>query len=333
MAGSAGTVGEVKTQFFTFAHPPGGLLLESGEKLGPITLAYETYGRLNDERSNAVLVLHALSGDAHAAGFLEGEKSPGWWDDMIGPGKGIDTEKYFVICSNVLGGCKGSTGPGSTDPVTGRPYGLEFPIVTIRDMVEAQSRLVESLGIQRLLAVVGGSMGGMQVLQWMVSYPDRMRAAIPIATTLKHAPQQIAFDEVGRQAIMADNNWNGGDYYGGPLPSKGLAVARMVGHITSMSDASMAQKFGRRLKVDERPSKFGADFKVEGYLRYRGDNFVKRFDANSYLYITKAMDYFDLLAETRMQDVFKGVRARVLVIAFKSDWLYPAYQSQEIVRA
>ena len=333
MAEGARTVGDVKTRFFTFADPPGELMLESGERLGPVTLAYETYGKLNEEKSNAVLVLHALSGDAHAAGFLEGEKSPGWWEDMIGPGKGLDTEKYFVICSNVLGGCKGSTGPGSTDPGTGKQYGLGFPIVTIKDMVNAQSRLIDALGIQRLLAVVGGSMGGMQVLQWMVSYPERIRAAIPIATTLKHAPQQIAFDEVGRQAIMADSNWKNGDYYGGPLPSKGLAVARMVGHITYMSDASMAQKFGRRLKVDERPSKFGADFEVEGYLRHRGDNFVKRFDANSYLYITKAMDYFDLLADRRIQEVFKGVRARVLVIAFKSDWLYPAYQSQEIVRA
>jgi len=326
-------VGLVETRFFTFAEPPTGLPLDCGRSLAPVTLAYETYGSLNADKSNAVLVLHALSGDAHAAGFHEDEKSPGWWDDMIGPGKGLDTEKYFVICSNVLGGCKGSTGPASTNPKTGRPYGLEFPILTIKDMVDAQSRLVESLGIKRLLAVIGGSMGGMQVLQWMVSYPARIRAAIPIATTMKHAPQQIAFDEVGRQAIMADNNWNEGDYYGGPLPSKGLAVARMVGHITYMSDASMAEKFGRRLKTEGEQGKFGADFEVEGYLRYRGDSFVKRFDANSYLYITKAMDNFDLLAEKRLQEVFKGLRARVLVIAFRSDWLYPAYQSKETVKA
>jgi len=326
-------VGPVETRFFTFAEPPTGLPLECGRSLGPVTLAYETYGSLNPERSNAVLVLHALSGDAHAAGLHDGEKTPGWWDDMIGPGKGLDTEKYFVICSNVLGGCKGSTGPASTNPRTGRPYGLELPVLTIKDMVDAQSRLVESLGIKKLLAVVGGSMGGMQVLQWMVSYPDRIRAAIPIATTLKHAPQQIAFDEVGRQAIMADSNWKEGEYYGGPLPSKGLAVARMVGHITYMSDASMAEKFGRRLKSEGEPGKFGTDFEVEGYLRYRGDSFVKRFDANSYLYITKAMDNFDLLAERRLAEVFRGLRARVLVIAFKSDWLYPAYQSKEIVKA
>jgi homoserine O-acetyltransferase len=326
-------VGLVETRFFTFAEPPTGLPLDCGRSIGPVTLAYETYGSLNEDRSNAVLVLHALSGDAHAAGLHEGEKAPGWWDDMIGPGKGLDTGKYFVVCSNVLGGCKGSTGPATTNPRTGRPYGLEFPVLTIKDMVDAQSRLVESLGIKKLLAVVGGSMGGMQVLQWMVSYPERIRAAIPIATTLKHAPQQIAFDEVGRQAIMADNNWKEGEYYGGPPPSKGLAVARMVGHITYMSDASMAEKFGRRLKSEGEPGKFGADFEVEGYLRYRGDSFVKRFDANSYLYITKAMDNFDLLSERRLAEVFKGLRARVLVIAFKSDWLYPAYQSKEIVKA
>ncbi|MGD0638253.1 MAG: homoserine O-acetyltransferase [Nitrososphaerales archaeon] len=326
-------MGLVETRFFTFAEPPTGLPLDCGRSIGPVTLAYETYGSLNEDRSNAVLVLHALSGDAHAAGLHEGEKAPGWWDDMIGPGKGLDTGKYFVVCSNVLGGCKGSTGPATTNPRTGRPYGLEFPVLTIKDMVDAQSRLVESLGIKKLLAVVGGSMGGMQVLQWMVSYPERIRAAIPIATTLKHAPQQIAFDEVGRQAIMADNNWKEGEYYGGPPPSKGLAVARMVGHITYMSDASMAEKFGRRLKSEGEPGKFGADFEVEGYLRYRGDSFVKRFDANSYLYITKAMDNFDLLSERRLAEVFKGLRARVLVIAFKSDWLYPAYQSKEIVKA
>ncbi len=326
-------MGLVETRFFTFADPPTGLPLDCGRSLAPVTLAYETYGSLNADKSNAVLVLHALSGDAHAAGFHEGEKSPGWWDEMIGPGKGLDTEKYFVICSNVLGGCKGSTGPASTNPKTGRPYGLEFPVLTIKDMVDAQSRLVETLGIRRLLAVIGGSMGGMQVLQWMVSYPARIRAAIPIATTMKHAPQQIAFDEVGRQAIMADNNWKEGDYYGGPLPSKGLSVARMVGHITYMSDASMAEKFGRRLKTEGEQGKFGADFEVEGYLRYRGDSFVKRFDANSYLYITKAMDNFDLLAEKRLQEVFMGLKARVLVIAFRSDWLYPAYQSKETVKA
>jgi len=326
-------LGVAETESYTFANPPDELLLDSGEKLGPITLVYETYGRLNHDKSNAILVEHALSGDAHAAGYHQGEKSPGWWDDMIGPSKGLDTDKYFVICSNVIGGCKGSTGPSSTDPKTGKPYAVSFPSITIKDMVEAQRILIDHLRIKKLLSVVGGSMGGMQALQWVVTYPDRIRSAIPIATTLKHAPQQIAFDEVGRQAIMADVNWREGEYYGHQPPARGLAVARMVGHITYMSDASMAEKFGRQQKSTERPSKFGADFEVEGYLRYRGDNFVKRFDANSYLYITKAMDRFDLLSSKRLSEVFRGVKAKILVIAFKSDWLYPTYQSQEIVKA
>jgi homoserine O-acetyltransferase len=328
-------LGDTETRSFTFGQPPDALELESGARFGPVTVAYETYGTLNAEKTNAILVLHALSGDAHAAGMRPGEKSPGWWDDMIGPGKGLDTDRYFVISSNVLGGCRGTTGPSSPNPETGRPYALDFPTITIKDMVSVQRRLVRYLGIEKLLSVVGGSMGGMQALQWLVSYPEMVRTAIPIATTLKHAPQQIAFDEVGRQSIMGDSNWKGGNYYGGPLPSNGLAVARMVGHITYMSDASMAEKFGRRLKPDptHQSLKFGSDFEVEGYLRYRGDNFVKRFDANSYLYITKAMDYFDVIGDGRLQDVFRGVKAKVLVIAFKSDWLYPAYQSQEIIRA
>ena len=270
------------------------LALESGEKLGPLTLAYETYGSLNADRTNAILVFHALSGDAHAAGYHEGDDSPGWWDGMIGPGKAFDTDKYFVICSNVIGGCKGSTGPSSENPQTGRPYGLDFPIITIKDMVNAQKKLIDSLGIDKLLSVAGGSMGGMQALQWAVSYPSRLLSAIPIATTARHSPQQIAFNEVGRQAIMADPNWNNGDYYGGTPPTRGLSVARMVGHITYMSDASMGEKFGRRFKDRLENEKFEPDFEVEGYLQYRGDNFVKRFDANSYLYITKALDYFDL---------------------------------------
>jgi len=324
---------KTETKYFTFAHPPTEFTIESGEKIGPITLAYETYGTLNKKKSNAILVLHALSGDAHAAGISKSDGTVGWWDNLIGPGKGIDTDKYFVICSNVLGSCKGSTGPSSINPQTSKPYGIAFPIITIGDMVNAQRHLIDYLGIKKLLAVVGGSMGGMQVLQWMVSYPERILAAIPIATTLKHTPQQIAFNEVGRQAIMADPNWRMGDYYGGPKPVKGLAVARMIGHITYMSDVSMEKKFGRRLRADKEPYKFSADFEVEGYLRYRGDNFVKRFDANSYLYITKAMDYFDLLNGKCLKDIFRGLKARVLVIAFKSDWLYPPYQSLEIVKA
>jgi homoserine O-acetyltransferase len=316
-----------ETTTFTFAYPPAELILESGEKLGPITLAYETYGKLNAKKSNAVLILHALSGDAHVAG------PNGWWNNLVGSGKGIDTDKYFVICSNVIGGCKGSTGPSSINPKTGKPYGLNFPLISIRDMVEAQKYLIDHLGIEKLLTVIGGSMGGMQVLQWMVSYPCKIRSAIPIATTLKHTPQQIAFNEVGRQSVMSDPDWKKGDYYDSTPPSKGLAVARMIGHITYMSDTSMTEKFGRKTKADKEPFKFGADYEVEGYLHYRGDNFVKRFDANSYLYITKAIDNFNLLNGYSLGSVFKGLKAKVLVLAFKSDWLYPAYQSQEIVRA
>ncbi len=322
----------VETKYFTFDNPKY-LILESGEKIEQITLAYETYGKLNEKKSNAILVLHALSGDAHAAGFHKGAKRPGWWDEMIGQGKALDTEKYFIICSNVIGGCRGSTGPSSTNPKNGKPYGTEFPIITIQDMVNAQVRLIDHLGIDRLLTVVGGSMGGMQVLQWMISYPERIRSAIPIATTMKHSPQQIAFNEVGRQAVMADQNWNNGNYYNGHSPDKGLAVARMVGHITYMSDVSMADKFGRRRKNNGKPFKFDTDFEVEGYLRYRGDNFVKRFDANSYLYITKAIDYFNVLNGTKLGEIFKDLKAKVLVLAFKSDWLYPVYQSREIVKA
>ena len=316
------------TQTFTFGQSPAELILESGEKLGPITLAYETYGELNQQKSNAILVLHALSGDAHAAG------PNGWWENMIGPDKGLDTNKYFVICSNVIGGCRGSTGPSSTNPKTGKPYGTDFPIISIGDMVNAQKQLIDHIGIKKLLTVTGGSMGGMQVLQWMVAYPGNIRSAIPIATTMKHTPQQIAFNEVGRQAIMADPDWKGGHYYGSKVPAKGLAVARMIGHITYMSDISMAEKFGRRLRADKEPLKFGAEFEVEGYLRYRGDNFVKRFDSNSYLYITKAIDYFNILnGNKNLANIFIGLKAKVLVVAFKSDWLYPAYQSQEIVKA
>ena len=303
------------------------MALESGEKLGPITLAYETFGKLNDEKSNAILVCHALTGDAHVAG------SDGWWDNLVGADKGIDTDKYFVICSNVIGGCKGSTGPSSINPKTRKPYGIDFPLITISDMVNAQRRLIDHLEIGKLLAVVGGSMGGMQVLQWMVSYPEKIRSAIPIATTLKHTPQQIAFNEVGRQAVMADPDWRNGNYYGVAVPAKGLAIARMIGHITYMSDTSMAEKFGRKSRSDKATFKFAPDFEVEGYLRSRGDNFVRRFDANSYLYITKAIDYFNILNGHQLSNIFKGLSAKVLVIAFKSDWLYPAYQSQEIVKA
>jgi homoserine O-acetyltransferase/O-succinyltransferase len=325
------SIGTVETQYYTFAHPPNELQLECGKTLGPVTLAYETYGRLNADKSNAILVCHALSGDAHAAGVHKGENNPGWWEDMIGPGQAFDTDRYFVISSNVIGGCKGSTGPSSINPKTGKPYALDFPMITVADMVNAQRYLIDHLGIGKLLSVAGGSMGGMQVLQWVASYPERVRSAIPIATALKHSPQQIAFNEVVRQSIMADPEWRQGNYYEYGQPAKGLAVARMIGHITFMSDQSMEEKFSRRLKNGDYSFKFGADFEVEGYLRYRGDSFVKRFDANSYLYITKAIDYFDL-SDGKLVSREKHIDTRFLVISFKSDWLYPCYQSQEIVR-
>ena len=323
------SVGVVKTQSFTFES----LKLESGEKFGPVTLAYETYGSLNPEKTNAILIVHALSGDAHASGVHDNHNNPGWWDEFIGPGKAFDTEKYFIICSNVLGGCKGSTGPASINPKTSKPYALDFPLVTINDIVNAQKCLIDHLGVEKLLSVIGGSMGGQQVLSWLVNYPKNICSAVPIATTIKHSPQQIAFNEVGRQSIMADEHWKSGNYYEGTAPTKGLAVARMIGHITYMSDKSMAEKFGRTKKEVGEPFKFTADFEVEGYLRYRGDNFVKRFDANSYLYITKAMDNFDASGGRLLQEVLQGTLVKVLVISFKSDWLYPTYQSKEIVKA
>jgi homoserine O-acetyltransferase len=325
------SVGVVETQDYTFAEPGREHPFKSGETLGPVTLAYETYGTLNRDKTNAILVLHALSGDAHAAGVHAGQNDSGWWDDMIGPGKAFDTDRYFVVCSNVVGGCKGSTGPSSINPATGKPYALDFPFITVADMVDCQRRLIDYFGIDKLLCVAGGSMGGMQVLQWVASYPERVKSAIPIATALKHSPQQIAFNEVIRQSIMADPAWREGNYYAYGQPEKGLSVARMIGHITFMSDQSMEEKFSRRLKNDKFSFGFDADFEVEGYLRYRGANFVKRFDANSYLYITKAMDYFDLSGD-KLIPQGKVIPTRIMVISFKTDWLYPSHQSQEIVR-
>ncbi|HZT34003.1 MAG TPA: homoserine O-acetyltransferase [Bryobacteraceae bacterium] len=309
--------------------------LDSGARLAPVDVAYETYGVLNEARSNAILILHAFSGDAHAAGISAETGKPGWWDNMIGPGKAFDTNKYFVICGNVLGGCRGTTGPSSIDPATGCPYAMSFPVITISDMVRLQKKLIDHLGIERLLAVAGGSMGGMQALEWAVAYPESVVAALPIAATLRHSAQQIAFNEVGRQAIIADPDWNEGNYYGRKPPARGLAVARMVGHITYMSDDSMREKFGRRLRnKDHFGYDFDVDFEVESYLRYRGSEFVSRFDANSYLYITKAMDYFDLTSgHATAAAAFERTKARFLVISFSSDWLYPSYQSLEIVRA
>ena len=311
------------------------LTLDSGQTLAPVDVAYETYGELNVDRSNAILIAHAFSGDAHAAGISKETQRPGWWDTMIGPGKAFDTDHYFVICSNVLGGCRGTTGPSSIDPGTGAPFGMRFPVITISDMVRLQKMLIDSLGIRQLLAVAGGSMGGMQVLEWAVAYPECVACALPIATTSRHSAQQIAFNEVGRQAIMADPDWNGGDYYGIKPPARGLAVARMVGHITYMSDNSMHQKFGRRFRESAEPlPDFSKVFEVESYLRYRGSQFVDRFDANSYLYITKAMDLFDLAnGYGSLGAALERAQARFLILSFSSDWLYPTYQSLEIVSA
>jgi homoserine O-acetyltransferase len=332
------SVGIVEKKLFTFAEPPDELELDSGAKLGPVTLAYETCGTLNTDGSNVVLILHALSGDSHVAGYYKAEDDrPGWWDNMVGPGKGIDTDKYFVVCSNIIGSCMGSTGPCTINPKTVLPYGLDFPVVTIGDMVKAQKALMDNLGVSRILCVVGGSIGGMQLLEWCVRYPEMVKSAIPLASTTKHSALAIAFNEVARQAIMADPKWNNGDYYFGPKPDLGLAVARMIGHITYLSDDAMRLKFGRRLQDKSDFSfNFDADFQVESYLRHQGKKFVERFDANSFLYITKAADYYDF--ETRHGDgsaveAFSKTRAKFLVISFTSDWLYPTYQSKAMVKA
>ncbi len=332
------SVDQVNTQYFTFAEDEP-FRMSSGATLSPVTQAYQTYGELNGDRTNAILVCHALSGSQQAAGTSTVDPGElGWWFDCIGPGKAFDTEKLFIICSNVIGGCFGSSGPATISPETGRPYGLSFPVVTIADMVDAQVQLINHLGIDKLLCIGGGSMGGMQVLQWTSKYPERLHSAIPIATTARHSPLQIAFDAVGREAILRDPHWQNGDYYDSPNhPDAGLAVARMIGHITYLSDSSMHSKFGRRLQDRE---KFGyeflnTDFQVESYLQHNGNKFPARFDANSYLYVTKAMDYFDLSHETgRLADAFRHAEdVRFLVVSFTSDWLYPSYQSKELVKA
>lgn len=331
------SVGIVHTQYFTFAEDEP-FVLESGATLSPVTIAYETYGRLNANKSNAIMICHALSGGAHAAGYHTPEDpQPGWWDDCIGPGKAFDTNRFFVICSNVLGSCYGSSGPTSIDQRTGKPYGLNFPLVTVGDMVRAQVMLTDYLGIERLLAVAGGSMGGMQVLEWAAHHPERIHAALPIATTARHSPMLIAFSEVGRQAIYADPAWNHGHYYdNGKRPDAGLAVARMVGHITYLSEQSMHDKFGRRLQGRERYGyEFQTEFEIESYLKYNGHKFTKRFDANSYLYVTKAMDYFDLSEPSgSLAAAFAhSSHVKFLVVSFTSDWLYPSYHSKELVSA
>lgn len=313
------------------------LATDGGSRIAPLTIGYETYGVLNAERSNAILLCHALTGDQYAAGVNPVTGKPGWWEAMVGPGKPFDTDRYFIICSNVVGGCMGTTGPASPSPDTGRPYGLDFPVVTIRDMVRAQAMLIDHLGIETLFCVAGGSMGGMQVLQWAASYPDRVFAAMPIATAAKHSAQNIAFHEVGRQAVMADPDWRGGRYLEqGVRPEKGLAVARMSAHITYLSEAALQRKFGRKLQDRSAPTfSFDADFQVENYLRYQGLAFVERFDANSYLFVTRACDYFDLAADYdgSLARAFRDTRTRFCVVAFDSDWLYPTSDSRAIVHA
>lgn len=313
------------------------LQLDSGRSLDRLQIAYQTYGRLNAKRSNAVLICHALTGDQHVANVHPVTGKPGWWERMVGPGMPIDTDRYFVICPNVVGGCMGTTGPASTNPATGKPYALDLPVITIGDMVRAQAMLIDELGIETLFSVVGGSMGGMQVLQWGAAYPDRVFTAIPIAAGARHSSQNIAFHEVGRQAVMADPDWRGGRYLSeGTSPRKGLSVARMAAHITYMSDRSLHQKFGRNLQDrDKLTFGFDADFQIESYLRHQGMTFVDRFDANSYLYVTRAMDYFDLAADYggRLANAFKGTRTRYCVVSFTSDWLFPTSESRAVVKA
>jgi homoserine O-acetyltransferase len=313
------------------------LMLDAGRALSPFTVAFKTYGMLNDERSNLVLICHALTGDQFAASRHPVTGKAGWWDMMIGPGKPIDTNRYFVLCPNVIGGCMGTTGPAETDPSTGKPYGLSFPLITVRDMVRAQAMLLDALGIEKILCVLGGSMGGMQVLQWAASFPDRVVSAVPIAAAARHSAQNIAFHEVGRQAIMADPEWKGGDYtLHGTRPAKGLAVARMAAHITYLSETALQSKFGRALQDrDSFSFAFGPDFQIESYLHHQGITFVDRFDANSYLYITRAMDYFDLAAEYGgvLAEAFRGTQTRFCIISFTSDWLFPTAENKKVAHA
>ncbi len=313
------------------------LKLDCEQELAPFAVAYQTYGTLNAEKSNAILICHALTGDQHVHNRHPVTGKEGWWDTLVGPGKPVDTNRFFVICSNILGGCMGTTGPASFNPATRRPYGLDFPVITIADMVRAQVRLVDHLGIKQLFSVIGGSMGGMQVLEWAASYKDRLLTAIPIATAATHSAQNIAFHEVGRQAVMADPNWREGNYHAfATRPSAGLAVARMAAHITYLSEKALQDKFGRGLQDrTARSFSFDADFKIESYLRHQGSTFVDRFDANSYLYITRAMDYFDLEAAHggKLANAFRGTTAQFCVVSFTSDWLYPTRDSKEIVKA
>jgi homoserine O-acetyltransferase len=337
MANSKGnSVGVVKTQTIRVVEGDDPLELACGKKLGPIDVAYETYGNPDATGDNVVLICHALSGNAHVAGLNNaGDRKPGWWDNMVGPGKGIDTNKYFVICSNFLGGCSGTTGPSSINPKAGKPYGLDFPIITIADMVKVQKLLLDKLGIKKLLAVIGGSIGGMQVLQWAIEYLDFVKAALPIATTSHLSAQSIAFDAVGRNAILADPNFADGKYHDRGQPAEGLGIARMIGHITYLSEESMRAKFGRKLRTaEDYKYDFASEFAVETYLDHQGQSFVERFDANSYLYITKASDYFDLTKDYgSLENAFTNVKSRFLVVSLSSDWLFTPEQSKAMVEA
>ena len=322
----------------TLRFPAGvGLRLDSGATLEPLEIAYKTYGALNADKSNAILICHALTGDQHVASIHPITGKPGWWTRVVGEGLPLDPARYFIICANVVGGCMGSTGPASVNPATGQPYGLSFPVITIADMVRAQAMLIDALGIETLFAVVGGSMGGMQVLQWASDYPQKVYSAVCIAAAARHSAQNIAFHEVGRQAIMADPDWRGGAYEtAGVRPEKGLAVARMAAHITYLSEQALQRRFGRELQRDGLSWGFDADFQVESYLRHQGASFVDRFDANSYLYITRALDYFDLAGQHGgvLAQAFQKARGvRFCVLSFSSDWLYSTAESRDVVRA
>lgn len=325
-------IGIVQTQYYTIEDK---IKLESGVEFSPVTVAYETYGELNDSRDNAILVIHALTGDAHAAGYKsENDKKPGWWDELIGPDKAFDTNKYFIVCTNIFGGCSGTTGPSSINPETNRPYGITFPVFTIEDTIKIQKKVLDYLGINSLYSVAGGSMGGMQAMQFAITYPDYVKSAILIATTSRLSPQAIAFNAVGRNSIISDPAWNNGDYYDKEQkPDRGLSNARMIGHITYLCEEAMYNKFGRRLQdKDHYDFNFDIDFQVESYLQHQGQIFVDRFDANSYLYITKAVDYFDLENKYgSLKNAFKNTNAKFLVMSFDSDWLFPSSQAKEIV--
>jgi homoserine O-acetyltransferase/O-succinyltransferase len=332
-----GSVGIVKTKTYTFSHPPNKFVLENAQELGPITIAYETYGELNENRDNVILIEHALTASAHAAGkHSPGDKYPGWWDVMVGPGKAFDTGKYFVICANILGSCYGTTGPSSINPETEKPYGLSLPLVTIRDMVRTQRELIDHLEINRIRAITGGSMGGMQAIEWALLYPQLVDSIILIATAARSTPQSIAMHKVGLRAIMDDPNWDGGNYYGKEPPNKGLAIARMLGHITYLSDRLLWEKFGRshndpsQMKV-----RLDSKFEIENYLLYQGSKFVQRFDANSYIYLMRSIDLYDAAEgyNTLGESFKRAVSLKVFVASFTSDWLYPSYQSKELVEA